>query len=137
MIVVKVARSLRSRAPAPPWPGRRPRRRRALLPALDVRFFAYARREGTGAAFAGAGTTNGPVVAAAVCAVAVAAGGRRRGAAPASGGRSWRSTLAVAVVAVTLGVQALVARRLGGLTGDVYGLGIELAEAVAPDRRRA
>jgi len=39
-----------------------------LLPALDVRFFAYARREGTGAAFAGAGTTNGPVVAAAAIA---------------------------------------------------------------------
>jgi cobalamin synthase len=28
-------------------------------------------------------------------------------------------------------VQAVVARRLGGLTGDVYGLGIELAEAAA------
>ena len=43
-----------------------------LLPALDVRFFAYARREGTGAAFAGAGTTNGPVVAAAAFAAAAA-----------------------------------------------------------------
>ncbi len=32
---------------------------------------------------------------------------------------------------MALGVQALVGRRLGGLTGDVYGLGIELAEALA------
>ena len=39
--------------------------------------------------------------------------------------------LAVAAVALALGVQALVGRRLGGLTGDVYGLGIELAEALA------
>ena len=31
-----------------------------LLPALDVRYFAYARREGTGAAFAGAGTNQRP-----------------------------------------------------------------------------
>ena len=101
-----------------------------LLPAIDVRFFAYARREGTGAAFAGAGTTKGPVVAAAVCATAVAlavgalaSGGAR--------GTFLALDLAVAVVAVTLCVQALVGRRLGGLTGDVYGLGIELAEALA------
>ena len=32
---------------------------------------------------------------------------------------------------VALGVQAIVARKLGGLTGDVYGMGIELAEAAA------
>ena len=101
-----------------------------LLPAIDVRFFPYARREGTGAAFAGAGTTNGPVVVAAACAVvvalavgALASGGLR--------GTFLALDLAVAVVAVTLGVQALVGRRLGGLTGDVYGLGIELAEALA------
>ena len=101
-----------------------------LLPAIDVRFFAYARREGTGAAFAGAGTTNGPVVVAAACAAAVAlavgvlaSGGLR--------GTFLALDLAVAVVAITLCVQALVGRRLGGLTGDVYGLGIELAEALA------
>jgi cobalamin synthase len=28
-------------------------------------------------------------------------------------------------------VQAAVAKRLGGLTGDVYGMGIELAETAA------
>ncbi len=101
-----------------------------LLPALDVRFFAYARREGTGAAFAGAGSTNGPVVAAAACAVAVALAA---GALARSGlaGPFLGLDVAVAAVALTLGVQALVARRLGGLTGDVYGLGVELAETLA------
>ncbi len=39
--------------------------------------------------------------------------------------------LALAAVALTLLAQRLVARRLGGLTGDVYGMGIELAEALA------
>ncbi len=46
---------------------------------------------------------------------------------------SWYAGLvaAGASMAVALGVQALVARKLGGLTGDVYGMGIELAEAAA------
>jgi cobalamin 5'-phosphate synthase/cobalamin synthase len=101
-----------------------------LLPAVDVRFFAYAQREGTGAAFAEAGTTNGPVVAAAVCAAAaaLAAGAVARAGAA---GPFLGLDVAVGVVAITLGVQTLVARRLGGLTGDVYGLGVELAEALA------
>ena len=101
-----------------------------LLPALDVRFFAYARREGTGAAFAGAGTTNGPVVAAAAFAAAAAlvTGALAHGG---LGGAFLGIDLAATAVAVALGVQALVGRRLGGLTGDVYGLGIELAEALA------
>jgi cobalamin synthase len=49
------------------------------------------------------------------------------------GAGGWYSGLVVAVLAmsVALVVQAAVAKRLGGLTGDVYGLGIELAEAVA------
>ena len=101
-----------------------------LLPALDVRFFAYARREGTGAAFVAAGTTNGPVVAAAAVAAAAAlvTGALAHGGV---GGAFLGLDLAVAAVAVALGVQALVGRRLGGLTGDVYGMGIELAEALA------
>ena len=46
---------------------------------------------------------------------------------------TWSSGLVIAVVAmgVALLVQAAVAKRLGGLTGDVYGMGIELAEAAA------
>ena len=99
------------------------------LPALDVRLFPYARREGTGAAFAGAGTTGGPVVTAVVLAgaAAIAVGVLARGAAGAPLGL----LLAAAAMALVLGVQALVGRRLGGLTGDVYGMGIELAEALA------
>ena len=46
---------------------------------------------------------------------------------------TWSAGLSVAVVtmAVALVVQAAVAKRLGGLTGDVYGMGIELAETAA------
>jgi cobalamin synthase len=49
------------------------------------------------------------------------------------GAGAWYAGLVVALVAmvVALLVQAAVAKRLGGLTGDVYGLGIELAEAAA------
>ena len=100
-----------------------------LLPALDVRFFAYARREGTGAAFAGAGTTDGPVVSAVAFAavVAIVVGVLAHGGVGAPLGL----LLFAATVALTLGVQALVGRRLGGLTGDVYGLGVELVETLA------
>jgi len=101
-----------------------------LVPALDVRFFAYARREGTGAAFAGAGTTNGPVAAAVATA---AAAGLLTGALAHGGlrGAFFGLDLAATTVAIAIGVQALVGRRLGGLTGDVYGLGVELVEALA------
>ena len=101
-----------------------------LLPVLDVRYFSYARREGTGAAFAAAGSTNGPVLAAAAVAgaAALAVGAV---AWPGLTGAFLMLDVALAAIALTLGVQALVARRLGGLTGDVYGLGVELAEAVA------
>ena len=49
------------------------------------------------------------------------------------GGGAGAAGLFVALVAmaVALLAQAAVAKKLGGLTGDVYGLGIELAEAVA------
>ena len=101
-----------------------------LVPVLDVRFFAYARREGTGAAFAGAGTTNGPVAAAAAttAAAALVTGALVHGGVE---GAFLGLDLAATAVAVALGVQALVGRRLGGLTGDVYGLGVELVEALA------
>jgi len=101
------------------------------LPALDVYTWPYARSAGTGEAFTRERTTGpvamaggllaGVVVATAI--VAVALGG--------AGG--WYAGLVVAVVAmgVALLVQVAVAKRLGGLTGDVYGMGIELAEASA------
>jgi len=102
------------------------------LPASDVRFFPYARAEGTGAAFAlgaSARDSGAPVWAAAAlgAAAALAAGALAFG---------WLGLLAglatgAAAAAGAVGAQALVARRLGGLTGDVYGMGIELAEAFA------
>ena len=97
---------------------------RALSP-LDLRLFAYARVEGTGAPFARAAGAGPLVVALATLVVAAAALGIALG-----------EPVAVAIiVAVAFGValaaQAAVARRLGGLTGDVYGMGIELAEAAA------
>jgi adenosylcobinamide-GDP ribazoletransferase len=101
------------------------------LPALGVYHWPYARPAGTGEAFtrertpgtlqlAGGFLAAGIVVAGFVSLVTGAAG-------------SWFAGLVVAGVAmaVSLGVQAYVARRLGGLTGDVYGMGIELAEAAA------
>ena len=101
------------------------------LPALDVYHWPYARAAGTGEAFtrehtpeplqlAGGFLLAGIVVAGLAGLITGAAG-------------SWYGGLVVAAVGmgVALGVQAYVARKLGGLTGDVYGMGIELAEAAA------
>jgi len=101
------------------------------LPALNVYWWPYARAAGTGEAFtrdhtpgplqlAGGSLLTGVVIAGLAGLWAGAAG-------------SWYAGLVVAVVAmgVALGVQAAAAKRLGGLTGDVYGMGIELAEAAA------
>ena len=101
------------------------------MPALDVYAWPYARTAGTGEAFTRERTT-GPVAMAggllvagvvATAIVTVAAGGAG----------AWFSGLVVALLAmgVALLVQAAVAKRLGGLTGDVYGMGIEIAEATA------
>jgi len=104
------------------------------LPALDVYAWPYARAAGTGSS---AGTGEAftrrrslrPVIMAAILAAgaAVLAGFAQHG----LGG--WWTGLAVAASAavVALLAQAAVAKRLGGLTGDVYGMGIELAEAAA------
>ena len=50
-----------------------------------------------------------------------------------SGAGGWWAPLVVAAIAmgVALLAQTAVARRLGGLTGDVYGMGIVLAETAA------
>ncbi len=101
------------------------------LPAPDVYFWPYARAEGTGEAFTrehiagpllmAAGFLGAAVVIAGLLALALGSAG------------SWFAGLFVALIAmaVALLAQAAVAGKLGGLTGDVYGLGIELAEAVA------
>ena len=101
------------------------------LPAVDVYAWPYARAAGTGEAFTRE-RTPGPVllaggllVAGVVAALFVTLA--------VDGAGAWYASLVVAVVAMTaaLLVQAVVAKRLGGLTGDVYGMGIELAEAAA------
>jgi adenosylcobinamide-GDP ribazoletransferase len=81
--------------------------------------------EGTGAPFA-RGRGPAPLVAALLTLFVVAA----------VTAAATLSLLAVVIVtlvpiAVALAAQAAVSRRLGGLTGDVYGMGIELAEAAA------
>ena len=101
------------------------------LPAVDVYAWPYARAAGTGEAFTRE-RTPGPValaggllVAGVVATLFVTLA--------VDGAGAWYAGLFVAVVAMTaaLLVQAVVAKRLGGLTGDVYGMGIELAEAAA------
>jgi len=101
------------------------------LPAVDVYAWPYARAAGTGEAFTRE-RTPGPValaggllVAGVVATLFVTLA--------VDGAGAWYAGLVVAVVAMTaaLLVQAAVAKRLGGLTGDVYGMGIELAEAAA------
>jgi adenosylcobinamide-GDP ribazoletransferase len=101
------------------------------LPAIDVYAWPYARTAGTGEAFtrertAGPLALAGVLLAAGVVATVFVALAD-------NGAGAWYAGLAVAVIAmgVALLVQAAVAKRLGGLTGDVYGMGIELAEAAA------
>lgn len=101
------------------------------LPAIAVYAWPYARAEGTGEAFTRERTIGpvalagailaGAVIVTAVVSLAVVGAG------------TWFAGLVVVAVSmgVALVVQAGVAKRLGGLTGDVYGMGIELAEAAA------
>lgn len=101
------------------------------LPPLGVYLWPYARLEGTGAAFTRE-RTPGPVLVAlgflAVALVVAAAVATTLGAAS-----GWWAPLVVvgAGMGATLGLQALIARRLGGLTGDVYGMGVQVAEVAA------
>jgi len=101
------------------------------LPALNVYWWPYARPAGTGEAFTRDHTPGplqlaGGLLAAGVVVAAIA------GSWGAAAGSWYAGLLAAAVsMGVALGVQAAVAKRLGGLTGDVYGMGIELAEAAA------
>jgi adenosylcobinamide-GDP ribazoletransferase len=101
------------------------------LPALDVYAWPYARAAGTGEAFTRE-RTPGPValagallVAGVVATVFVTLA--------VDGVGAWYAGIVIAAAAMgaALLVQTAVAKRLGGLTGDVYGMGIELAEAAA------
>jgi len=103
------------------------------LPPLDLRLFAYARAAvavpdeaaGTGAPFARAAGSGPLVVALTTLAVVAAALGMALGEPAAV------AILLMFAFVVPLAAQVPVSRRLGGLTGDVYGMGIELAEAAA------
>jgi cobalamin 5'-phosphate synthase/cobalamin synthase len=101
------------------------------LPALNVYWWPYARPAGTGEAFTRDHTPGPLQLAGGLLVAGVVIAGIAGLSAGAAG--SWYAGLVTAVVAmaVALGVQAIVARKLGGLTGDVYGMGIELAEAAA------
>lgn len=98
------------------------------LPPIDIRLFAYARAEGTGAAFTRQRSAGPPAVALVLLGAAILVAALLN-----PGAGSWWAALVVAAIAmgVALLAQAAVAKRLGGLTGDVYGMGIELAETVA------
>ena len=91
-----------------------------VIPVLDVSFFPYARPAGTGAAFTQGGSRTMLVLAL----ITVLAFG-------------WAIKPAIAlpfmagIMGVTLLVQWGASRKLGGLTGDVYGLGIEMTETMA------
>jgi adenosylcobinamide-GDP ribazoletransferase len=89
----------------------------AVTPAIV--FHPYARDEGTGRAFNGEARAREVAVATALLALALAAVGPRLFV-PAAG----------ALAAATLFALWL-RQRMGGLTGDVYGASIEIAEVVA------
>lgn len=87
------------------------------LPSLNVSFFKYARQTGTGAAFAhGSNKRVWYYAVISTLLISLFIG-------------EWAGILlAAATIMLVLLIQAVISRRLGGLTGDVYGLGIELAE---------
>ena len=89
----------------------------AVVPLIVL--FPYAREEGLGRAFRGTAGGREMAIAAVLAAVAIAPF------APAS------LLPAAAALATAAAVALSVNRRLGGLTGDVYGAAIELAEAAA------
>lgn len=89
------------------------------LPIIDVTLFPYARKSGTGGFFTeGRAPLALPIALLSTLAVAYLVG------------HLPGLLLALAALGVTLLVQVAISRKLGGLTGDVYGMGIELAEVL-------
>ncbi len=86
-----------------------------------------ARPQGFGALLAGTATRRAQVTAAAVLAAAVTAAGTAAGG-PLLAARGLAAVAAALVVAA--GLRRVAVRRLGGLTGDVFGAMIELSAAV-------
>ena len=87
------------------------------IPPLDVSWFRYARAQGTAGAFThGKAPAMLPLALASVLVAAWLIG-------------QWTAlVLIVVALGLTLLVQLRIAKLLGGLTGDVYGMGIELTE---------
>ena len=104
------------------------------VPGWATLLFPYARANGTGKVFAAKGSPA-PLLFATVC--ALAAGALVAGLHPPAVAIDlllrWLGCLLLPVLAValTLLAQFGISRKLGGLTGDVYGLGIELAEVLS------
>jgi len=90
------------------------------LPLLNLRLFPYARAQGTGGMF----TTGRAPHALPLALLTVAAAGWLAG-------RVDGLLLVALALAIPLFIQARIAAKLGGLTGDVYGCGIELSEVTA------
>jgi adenosylcobinamide-GDP ribazoletransferase len=84
-----------------------------------VTLFPYARVEGLGRAFNGGAGRREVAVASALMLLLIATFGLRF------------VLPALAALAVSIGIGVWIHRRLGGLTGDVYGAAIELAETTA------
>jgi adenosylcobinamide-GDP ribazoletransferase len=101
------------------------------LPALDVYVWPYARAVGTGEAFTRERTPGTVGLAGALLLAGLVATMFVTIAVDGVGAWYASFVIAAAAMGVALLVQAAVAKRLGGLTGDVYGMGIELAEAAA------
>jgi cobalamin 5'-phosphate synthase/cobalamin synthase len=101
------------------------------LPALDVYAWPYARVAGTGEAFTRERTPGPVALAGALLVAGVVA--TMFVTVVVDGVGAWYAGIVIAAAAMgaALLVQAAVAKRLDGLTGDVYGMGIELAEAAA------
>ncbi len=90
------------------------------LPLVNLLIFPYARAQGTGGLF-----TNGRApYALPIALLCTAAAGWLAGGVDGL-------LIAGLALALPLAVQAGISRTLGGLTGDVYGFGIELAEVTA------
>lgn len=97
---------------------------------LAVLLWPYAREAGTGKPFSRRRSPDVLALAAAWLLVALLVAGVASVVTDA--GAWWHGVVIVAVaLAVVLPAQAAVAKRLGGLTGDVYGMGVQLAETTA------
>lgn len=90
------------------------------IPPLDATFFRYARATGTAAVFT---RVKAPLMLILALSTVFIAGWCL--------GRLPALAMIAVVLGITLLAQLRIAKLLGGLTGDVYGLGIELTETLA------